>query len=76
VSSAFLAALLTGRWDDAANLRDQAWAVGGLITGGVAAAPLAAWFTRRLPMRQMTWIVGVVVLSLAAYQGAQMLGLF
>jgi uncharacterized membrane protein YfcA len=76
VSSAFLWALLTGRWEDPAELRNQAWAVAGLIVGGVSAAPLAAWLTRRLPMRQMTWIVGFLVLSLAAYQGAVIAGLF
>ena len=76
VSSAFIWALLTGRWAEAQDLRDHAWAVGGLIVGGVVAAPLAAWLTRRLPMRPMTWIVGAVVMILAAYQAAQLLGVF
>jgi uncharacterized membrane protein YfcA len=76
VSSAFVWALLTGRWADVAELASQGWAVAGLIVGGVAAAPLAAWLTRRLPMRPMTWIVGAVVMMLAAYQAAQLLGLF
>ena len=76
VSSAFVWALLTGRWEDPAHLRTHAWAVAGLIVGGVAAAPLAAWFTRRLPMRPMTWIVGAVVMILAAYQAAQLWGVF
>jgi len=75
VSSAFLYALLTGRWEDADQLLRHAWAVGGLIVGGVAAAPLAAWLTKRLPMRQMTWVVGAVVLGLAAYQGLVIAGL-
>jgi len=75
VSSAFLYAMLTGRWEDAANLRQQVWAVAGLVVGGVAAAPLAARVTRKLPVRQMSWAVGVMVLGLAAYQGAVIAGL-
>ena len=74
VSAAFLWALLTGRWEDPAHLRSHLWAVAGLIVGGVAAAPLAAWFTRKLPMRPMTWVVGAVVMILAAYQAAQLWG--
>lgn len=76
VSSAFLWALLTGRWEDADELLRHAWAVAGLIVGGMTAAPLAAWLTKRLPMRKMTWIVGVLVLGLAAYQAAVIVGLF
>lgn len=75
VSSAFVYALLTGRWEDPADLRHHASAVAGLIVGGVTAAPLAAWLTRKLPMRQMSWAVGVLVLGLAAYQGAVIAGL-
>lgn len=75
VSSAFLFALLTGRWENATDLREHLWAVVGLIVGGVVAAPIAARVTRKLPMRQMSWVVGLVVLGLAAYQGALIAGL-
>ncbi|MDO1557892.1 sulfite exporter TauE/SafE family protein [Brevundimonas sp. 2R-24] len=69
VSTAFITALLTGHWRDAAGLADHVWAVGGLIVGGVAAAPLAGWITRILPARHLTWAVGLLVLCLCAYQG-------
>lgn len=74
VSSAFLVALVTGHWQDAQGLEEHAWAVGGLVTGGVAAAPLAGLITKRLPARGLTWIVGLLVVGLAAWQAAQLLG--
>lgn len=74
VSSAFLFALLTGRWENPSELMEHAWAVVGLIVGGVAAAPLAAWLTKRLPMRKMTWVVGALVLGLAGYQALVIAG--
>lgn len=74
VSSAFVAALLTGHWQDAEGLEDHAWAVAGLVTGGVVAAPLAGFITKRLPARGLTWVVGLLVIGLAAWQAAQLLG--
>ena len=47
---------------------------GGAFSMRTEPAPLAAWFTRKLPMRPMTWIVGAVVMILAAYQAAQLWG--
>ncbi|HYC67402.1 sulfite exporter TauE/SafE family protein [Brevundimonas sp.] len=75
VSSAFLFALVTGHWRNAEGLQGHAWAVGGLVVGGVVAAPLAGWITKALPARGLTWIVGALVLGLALYQFAQMAGL-
>ena len=75
VSSAFLFALVTGRWENAEGLRDHAWAVGGLVVGGIVAAPLAGWITKVLPAAGPVWVVGALVLGLALYQGAQMMGL-
>lgn len=75
VSSAFLFTLITGHWRDADGLKDHVLAVGGLVVGGVVAAPMAGWITKVLPGRGLTWIVGVLVLGLALYQGAQMAGL-
>ena len=76
VSSAFLWALLTGHWENASDLMLHAWAVGGLIVGGLAAAPLAAWVTKILPARGLTWIVGALVIVLAAHQAGRLFGLF
>ena len=40
----------------------------GLIAGGVVAAPVAGWMTKVLPLRALTWIVGLLVLGLAGSQ--------
>jgi len=42
VSAAFLTALVTGHWQTT-GLMDHIWSVGGLILGGVLAAPIAGW---------------------------------
>lgn len=73
VSSTFLFALLSGHWQDAEGVADHAWAVGGLVAGGIVAAPLAGWITKRLPARGLTWVVGLLVVGLAVYQGAQIM---
>ena len=73
VSSTFIFALISGHWQDAEGLRDHAWAVGGLVTGGVIAAPMAGMITKRLPARGLTWVVGLLVVGLAVYQGYQLL---
>ncbi|MDP3490217.1 MAG: sulfite exporter TauE/SafE family protein [Phenylobacterium sp.] len=67
VSAAFLSALLTGHWETE-GLRDHMWSVLGLIAGGVVAAPFAGWMTKVLPIRALTWFVGVLVTSLAVWQ--------
>lgn len=38
----------------------------GIIVGGVAAAPLAAWLTGRIPTRRLTGLVGVLVILYSA----------
>lgn len=68
ISAAFLSALLSGHWETD-GLRDQISSVLGLIAGGVVAAPLAGWMTKILPIRLLTWFVGVMVTSLALWQG-------
>jgi uncharacterized protein len=76
VSVAFIAALLTGRWDEADGLQEHVWAVVGLIVGGFVAAPVAGWMTKVLPLRLLTWFVGFLVVALALWQAAQHFGLF
>lgn len=67
ISAAFLSALLSGHWETD-GLRDQLSSVLGLIAGGVVAAPLAGWMTKILPIRALTWFVGVLVTGLALWQ--------
>lgn len=73
VSGAFVVAMLTGHWRDTEGLGDYAWAVGGLVAGGVVAAPLAGWLTKALPTRGLTWFVALLVLGLAGWQAFGML---
>ena len=74
VSSAFIVSLVTGHWREAEGIEDHVWAVAGLVTGGVVAAPFAGWITKRLPTRGLTWIVGLLVVGLAIYQGLSLVG--
>ena len=48
-------------------------AVAGLMTGGVVAAPIAGWITRILPMRGLTWVIGLLIVGLALFQLIQIL---
>lgn len=73
ISATFVIALLTGHWSQAEGLLEHAAAVGGLVVGGVLAAPLAGFVTRRVPARAMTATVGALVLALAAYQFARLM---
>lgn len=73
VSAGFLIALVTGHWDEEKALMDHATAVGGLIVGGVIAAPLAGYVTRILPHRVAMVLVGLLICTLAAYQLARLL---
>lgn len=74
ISVAFLAALLSGHWKQALGLEHHAWAIGGLILGGVLAAPLAGFVTRIVPAKLLMAAVGVVVAGLAIWQTGLILG--
>lgn len=72
ISAAFVAALVTGNWRDAEGLMEHAAAVAGLVVGGVLAAPLAGFVVKVVPVRTFTWIVGIIVVLLAIYQGLRL----
>ncbi len=72
VSASFIAALVTGHWEETDGLRKYASAVLGLVIGGLVAAPPAGWLTRRLPTRPLTWAVAILVLALAVWQAVQL----
>jgi uncharacterized membrane protein YfcA len=74
ISAAFLVALMTGRWAGGA-LEDHGAAIGGLIVGGLIAAPFAGGITKRIPARLLTYAVGILIVTLAAYQGLQLAGM-
>lgn len=71
ISGAFLWALLTNVWQSE-ELGDMLWKAGGLIAGGIVAAPVAGWTTKVLPLRTLTWLVGILVVVLAVWQGVQL----
>ena len=74
ISATFLAALLTGHWEQADGLMTHATAVLGLVVGGLAAAPFAGIITRIAPAKVLTYAVGVIVLLVAGYQAARLFG--
>lgn len=74
ISASFVIALVSGHWREAAGLATHAWAVAGLIAGGVIAAPIAGYITRLVPVRPLTVAVGLLVLGLAIYQLARLMG--
>lgn len=72
ISATFVFALVTGNWKDAEGILEHAAAVAGLVVGGIAAAPLAGFVVKILPVRTFTWIVGIIVVALATYQTLQL----
>ena len=73
VSAAFLTALLTGHWAEADGLATHAWAVAGLVVGGVAAAPLAGYAVKIIPQKYLMVAVGVLISALSVYQTSRLL---
>ncbi len=76
VSIAFLMALLSGHWTDAGDLTDHLAAVGGLVTGGLLAAPFAGFIVKTLAERTLLRAVGMLIVCLATYQTLDLLGVF
>ncbi|WGM32751.1 sulfite exporter TauE/SafE family protein [Brevundimonas sp. NIBR11] len=72
ISATFVWALVTGHWKDADALTNHAAAVGGLVAGGLLAAPFAGYITKVVPQRALTYAVGGLLLVLAALQGLQL----
>lgn len=75
VSATFVWALMSGHWRDADALQNHAAAVGGLVAGGLIAAPFAGLIAKRVPRKVLTYAVGVLLLFLAGFQGLQLAGL-
>ena len=74
ISATFLAALLTGHWQQADGVVNHAMSVIGLIVGGLLAAPFAGIIARIAPKRVLTYGVGAVVLLSAGYQALRLFG--
>jgi uncharacterized protein len=76
ISATFVWSLVTGHWQDAGAIQDHFSAVAGLVVGGLIAAPFAGYIVKKIPRRMLTYAVGGLLLLLAAFQGAQLAGLF
>lgn len=74
ISATFVWALLTGRWSDVGALQDHAAAVGGLVAGGLVAAPFAGHIVKRVPHRALSRAVGGLLICLSIFQGLQLWG--
>jgi uncharacterized membrane protein YfcA len=74
VVAAFVYSLASGRWSEASEIMQHAAAVGGLVVGGLVALTFAGWTTKHVPTRPMSFAVGLLVVSLAAWQWAQIAG--
>ena len=48
----------------------------GLIIGGVCAAPLAAWICKKIPVRPLLAIVGILIIALNLYSLLHYLAIF
>lgn len=72
ISATFVWAFLSGQFVIEGGLAGAGLALGGLILGGVVAAPIAGFITRILPARTLMAAVGVLVVSLSVWQGAQL----
>ena len=75
ISATFVWALLTGHWREAGALENHAAAVGGLVVGGLIAAPFAGHIVKRIPRRALTYAVGGLLIVLAGFQGLQLAGI-
>lgn len=75
IGTALIYTIVTGHWKEAGELTNYAPSIGGLIIGGLIAAPIAGRFVSVLPRSVLGIAVAVVVLALAAYQAAALLKL-
>lgn len=73
VSATFVWALASGHWEDADALQNHAAAVGGLVVGGLIAAPFAGLIVKLAPRKVLAYAVGALLVSLAVFQGVQLL---
>lgn len=72
VSATFVWALVTGHWSEAEGLKNHAAAVGGLVVGGLIAAPFAGLIVKKVPRKVLTYAVGILLIGLAIFQGVNL----
>ncbi|MBI1238052.1 MAG: TSUP family transporter [Alphaproteobacteria bacterium] len=74
ISAAFVAALVSGHWEEAGDLMDHGMAVAGLIAGGVAAAPIAGYAVKHIPTQVLAASVGTLIVTLGIVQALRLWG--
>lgn len=74
ISATFVWSLVTGHWEEAGALENHAAAIGGLVAGGLLAAPFAGLIAKKVPRRILTYAVGGLLVLLAVFQGLQLAG--
>ncbi|WP_312821503.1 sulfite exporter TauE/SafE family protein [Brevundimonas sp.] len=72
VSATFVWALVTGHWEEAGALENHAYAVGGLVAGGLIAAPFAGLIVKKVPRKVLSYAVGLLLIGLAIFQGVNL----
>lgn len=73
ISATFVWALVSGHWEEAGALQNHAAAVGGLVVGGLIAAPFAGLIVKMAPRKALAYAVGFLLLILAAFQTIQLI---
>jgi hypothetical protein len=68
IVSAFAVTLLAGHWADSKGIMEHAWAVAGLVAGGLPAALIAGWLLKKVPRRPLLIGVGALIVALSAYE--------
>lgn len=72
VSATFVWALVSGHWEEAGALHNHAAAVGGLVVGGLVAAPFAGLIVKKVPRKVLTYAVGILLVGLALFQAVSL----
>lgn len=73
VSATFVWALVSGHWEEAGGLQNHAYAVAGLVVGGLIAAPFAGLIVKKIPRKILSFAVGILLISLAIFQGVNLI---
>ncbi|UPT64690.1 MAG: sulfite exporter TauE/SafE family protein [Hyphomonadaceae bacterium JAD_PAG50586_4] len=72
ISATFIWTMMTGRMVIEGGIAHALSALGGLVIGGLIAAPLAGYVTKIAPARLLLGAAAVLVISLSIWQGIQL----
>lgn len=72
ISATFIWTMMTGRLVIEGGIAHGLAALGGLVIGGLIAAPLAGYVTKIAPARLLLGAAAVLVISLSIWQGIQL----